>query len=123
MKREGWLILIAVAVLCAGGVAVWWLGAQPARDLAVDEIEGGVTLEENQAPDVREPTEKDAANAFEEKLEAYLGSVKQAYGKESRDYLDGEEHVELDIPVPPVDPVERKAPDLMPPPSDPAKRP
>ena len=125
MKREGWLILIAAAVLCAGGLAVWWLGMQPPRGSAIEIGGGGVTIDEHNRPEVRELTEKDSAKELDENLDTYLGSVKRAYGSEARAYLDDGERAKLDIPVPPVEPMERKAPDLLPPPTpeEPTQRP
>ena len=92
---------VAAAALCIGGLASCSResgapappaeDARGARPLATD----GATSKQD----------------LDQKLDAYLGEEKQVYGDESRDYLHARRE-DLAIPVPPVEPMERKAPML-----------
>ena len=73
-----------------------------------------ISREDPEVAAALEALEKSSKADREETLEAYLGAVRRAYGSESRAYLGEAGNAELDIPVPPVEPMERKAPDLLP---------
>jgi hypothetical protein len=104
MTRALLLTAFAAAWIVAGCAEEREAPAAAARATAPEDPEVAAALA---------ALEKSSDADREEKMEAYLSAVRQAYGNESRAYL-GEAAPELDIPVPDVEPMELDAPDLLP---------
>jgi hypothetical protein len=75
---------------------------------------GEIDREDPETAAALQALEKSSEADREEKLEAYLGAVRRDYRAQSRAYLGEEARDQIDIAVPPVEPIDRKAPDLMP---------
>lgn len=101
MKRRSFLFALAAAALLG-------CSRESAPAAAPDPAQSDA------APADPDALEKAAKAAREQDIESYLDGVRRDYGDESRKYLGEEERSRLDIPVPGVEPMERKAPDLLP---------
>lgn len=105
MTRTHLLSALAAAALVACSAETETEPAPATSEISREDPEVAAALE---------ALEKSSKADREEKLEAYLTAVRRAYGSESREYLGEAGRAELDIPVPSVEPMERKPPDLMP---------
>jgi len=111
MKRR-WLFALAAAALLG-------CSRESAPAATTDPAHGDAE------PPARDALDKSSKAEREQDIDSYLEDVRRSYGDESRKYLGEDDHAKLDILVPAVEPMERKAPDLMPdaPPAEKSERP
>jgi hypothetical protein len=101
MKRRSWLFALAAAAL---------LGcSRESAPAATDSVPGDA-----EAPSARDALDRTSKAERAQDIESYLDDVRRSYGDESRKYLGEDDRAKFDIPVPDVEPMERKAPDLLP---------
>ena len=101
MLRRRSLPAVAAAALCIGGLSS-----------CSRETTAPPTASSGDARSAPETGREPSPAGLDQKLDAYLGAEKQAYGDETREYL-GAQRSELSIPVPPIEPMDREKPSLQ----------